>query len=499
MEADHQSLLSRASGAWAWSFANTILGRVGTLGIGIALARLLGPKEFGTYAVALIALMAVLSFNELGVSLAIVRWPGDPREIASTVNSIALTASILLALATFFVAGPFAAAMGEPSAAPVVQLLGLTVIISGGVASPAALMEREFRQKQRMLVDQVSSWAGALTSIGCAVAGMGAMSLATGRLVGASAGAILFVRYSPQPWRLGLNRRQLRPLLKFGMPLSGASIVVFITGFADQIVVGRMLGAVMLGYYVLAFNLSQWPIAVFSQPLRNVAPATFSRLQHQPEAMRSAFRGLVGLLAAVVLPVCLLLSGAAGPIIGTVYGHRWAPAAGVLVWLGILAAFKILYELAYDYLVVIGASRAILGLQAVTLASLIPALIAGTAAAGINGAAASQVVIAAGVMLPLYVFLFARAGLHPRRLLARVWMPVVIGAGVGLSALAVGRVLHSDLAACAVDGLVAATALAGLILRDRRELKQLRGGSWDGPVAPSPVAADPPGVLLNSA
>jgi len=78
-------------------------------------------------------------------------------------------------------------------------------------------------------------------------------------------------------------------------------------------------------------------------------------------------------------------------------------------------------------------------------------------------------------------------------------MPVVIGAGVGLSALAVGRVLHSDLAACAVDGLVAATALAGLILRDRRELKQLRGGSWDGPVAPSPVAADPPGVLLNSA
>src|SRR5262249_15413233 len=158
--------------------------------------------------------------------------------------------------------------------------------------------------------------------------------------------------------------------------------------------VGRMLGAVMLGFYVLAFNLSQWPIAVFSQPLRNVAPATFSRLQHEPEAMRSAFRGIVGILAAVVLPVCLLLSGAAGPIIGTVYGHTWGPAAGVLVWLGILAAFKILYELAYDYLVVIGASRAILGLQAVTLVLLIPALIAGTAAAGINGAAASQVVIA---------------------------------------------------------------------------------------------------------
>src|ERR1700754_3553658 len=152
MESDapdqQQSLLSRASGALAWSFVNTVLGRLGTLGIGIALARLLGPQEFGTYAVALIALMAVLSFNELGVSLAIVRWPGDPRDIAPTVNTISLIASAMIAAATYFLAGPFASAMGEPDATPVVQLLGLSVIISGAVAAPAALMQREFMQSR---------------------------------------------------------------------------------------------------------------------------------------------------------------------------------------------------------------------------------------------------------------------------------------------------------------------------------------------------------------
>ena len=47
--------------------------------------------------------------------------------------------------------------MGEPSATPVVQLLGLTVILSGAVASPAALMEREFKQHTRMLIDQVDA------------------------------------------------------------------------------------------------------------------------------------------------------------------------------------------------------------------------------------------------------------------------------------------------------------------------------------------------------
>src|SRR5215469_10439011 len=83
-----------ASRALGWSFFNTAFSRLGTLGIGIVLARLLGPHAFGTYAVALVALIAVLSFNELGVSLAIVRWPGDPAEITPTVTTISIVSSL---------------------------------------------------------------------------------------------------------------------------------------------------------------------------------------------------------------------------------------------------------------------------------------------------------------------------------------------------------------------------------------------------------------------
>jgi O-antigen/teichoic acid export membrane protein len=482
-DAREQTLLSRASGALAWSFVNTIVGRFGVLGIGIALARLLGPEEFGTYAVALIALMAVLSFNELGVSLAIVRWPGDPKAIAPTVNTISLVASAMIAAATYVLAAPFASAMGEPDATAVVQLLGLSVVISGAVASPAALLQRQFKQNTRILIDQVTVWTGALTSIALAIAGSGAMSLAIGRIAGASIGAVLFISFSPERYRLGLDRAQVAPLLRFGLPLAGASMVVFAISFADQIVVGRMLGPVALGYYVLAFNLSQWPVTVFSQPLRNVAPPTFARLQHEPEAMRSAFRGIVGLLAAVTFPVCLLLSGAAGPIVGFVYGAEWAPAAAVLAWLGVLAAFKILYELAYDYLVVIGASRAILALQLVTLATLVPAVVVGIKLSGITGAAAAQVAVAAGVMLPLYVVLFARAGLHPARLLGRIWLPALIAGSVGICAVGISEVLPSDLFACLLAGVVTLVALAGLIFRDRAELRRLRGGTWGSPAA----------------
>src|SRR5829696_2884899 len=106
------TLASRAGRALGVNLVNTMASRLGTLAIGIALARILGPEEFGTFAVALLALMAVLSFNELGVSLAIVRWPSDPREIAPTVTTLCMLSSVIFFLLAVALAPTFCAAMG---------------------------------------------------------------------------------------------------------------------------------------------------------------------------------------------------------------------------------------------------------------------------------------------------------------------------------------------------------------------------------------------------
>jgi PST family polysaccharide transporter len=439
--------------------------------------------------VALLALMAAVSFNELGVSLAIVRWPGDPAKIASTVTTISMVASAVVTAVFVLLAPAFANAMGEPEATTVTQLLALVVMINGTVAAPAALMQRQFMQEKRMIVDQVNVWVGAILSILLAVAGLGAMSLAVGRLAGSAAAMVLFLRFSPLPFRLGVDRQHVKPLLSFGLPLAGASVVVFGVSFADQLVVGHLLGSTALGFYVLAFNLSSWPREMFSLPLRLVAPATFAALQHQPATMRRTFRGTVGLLAAATFPVCLVLAGAAEPLVRIVYGDAWAPAASALLWLAILAAFKIVFELAYDYLVVAGAGRAILGLQLVTLAALVPALFVGADGSGIAGAAAAQVVVAAGVVLPLYLVLLKRAGLPPGNLVRRTWAPALIAGAVGYAAFLIAEETPSDLIAVGLGGTIGLIALIGLLYRDRAEIKRLRGASLASAAAGTEVPA----------
>ncbi|WP_246005941.1 oligosaccharide flippase family protein [Georgenia muralis] len=447
--------------------------RIGTLAIGIVLARLLGPEEFGTFAVALVALTAALSLNELGVSLAIVRWAGDPRLIAPTVSTISVVSSLAVFGIAFAAAPAFAREMGDPGATPVVRLLAVAVVVSGVVATPAMVMQRQFLQRRKMLIDQVGVWLGALVSLTLALTGTGAMSLAVGRLAGALASAVLFLVLSPFPFRLGLDRTHVRPLLQFGLPLAGASVIVFALGNADQLVVGGMLGSTALGFYVLAANLSSWPVNVFSQPLRSVAPAVFARLKHDPDEMRRTFTAILGVVAAVAFPVCLLLAGAASAVVPFVYGDVWAPAAAALVWLAFFAAFRIVFELAYDYLVIAGASGVLLRIQVLSLLVVLPAQLLGAVADGIRGVALAQAATAALVLLPLYLFHLQRAGITSVAALRRLALPAAVSALGGAGAWAATTTMAPAAASLTAAG-GAAVVMAVLLWLDRGALLRLR-------------------------
>ncbi|MFD4958802.1 oligosaccharide flippase family protein [Microbacterium sp. NPDC058389] len=456
--------------ALGWSFANTVIGKLSGLAIGIVIARLLGPEEFGTFAVAMVALMAVLSFNELGVSLAIVRWDGDPRRIAPTVTTISVVASTLIFAAGLAVAPAFATAMGDPDATPVVQLMLVCVPLNGLVATPAALLQRGFQQGRRTIADQVNVWLGAGISIVLAVLGVGAMSLAIGRVVATVVFSAMIIAFSPERLRFGWDRTLVRPLLGFGLPLAGASIVVFAVAYADQLIVGALLGSQALGFYVLAFNLASWPVNMLSQPIRAVAPAAFARIQGDASRMDAGFRAAFRVVLAVALPACAFLSGAALPVVIFVYGEVWAPAALALQWLALQAAIRIVFELSYDFLAVKRRSTALLIIQLAWLAVLVPALLLGADRGGIAGVAAAQFVVAAAVMIGGYGWALGRAGVHLLAL-ARATLVPLLGGGVVLAAsILCAQLIASPLLAAAVAGALSVAASAGLLLLSRRSL-----------------------------
>lgn len=484
-EGGPEGLARTAAGAFGWSFLNTALSRLGTMVVGIALARLLGPDEFATFAVAMVMLLLVLSFNELGVSLAIVRWERRPESIFGTVNSLSTGGSVLLCLAMVVTAPAVARLLGAPEATGIIRLMALTVVFSGIVAGPVALLQRHFRQRRRLVIDQIVTWSGTAVSLGLALGGVGAWSLAWGRLVGTAVGVVLFV-HATRPYRWQFDPTVVGPLLRFGMPLAGASIVVFAVSYVEQIAVAVTLGATALGYFVLAFNLASWPVNMFSQPLRSVAPAVFSRLQSDPERMRGSFTTLLRAMAAVVLPVCLVAAVAAEDIVRFVYGEAWTPAAPVFRVLVLIAALRIFFELSYDFLLVHRTGQ-LFTVQLVWLAILTPAVIVAARRQGLVGVAVAELLVALLVVLPLYLGMLRRTGLRLALLGPAVLTPLAVASAAAGVALIAGRLLASPFASSVVAGvlvLVAVSVVAGLRRDELRQLRRLRQSAPD----PAPAA-----------
>ena len=454
-----------------WSFLNNSLGRLGTLLGGILLARILQPRDYGVFAVALVGMQFVMSLNDVGITAALIRWPGDLRELARTAMTVILAVTALL-YAAFFLAAPwFAGALNAPEAAGVLRLLGLTLLIDGVFAVPTALLTRSFLQGRRTVADLSNLTVSTAVSVYLAAKGHGVWSLAWGRLAGNATSGVLIYALAPARFRPGFRLAHARELLAFGMPLAGSSFLLFVMLNVDYVVVGRVLDPVALGLYVMAFNLASWPVNMFSFAVRRVSLAGFSRLQEDPPRMRVAFTRSFALLMAITVPACLLLAVLGAPLIRFVYGARWVPAAEALRFLAILGIVRVAVELGYDLLVAAGRSRAVFGLQLLWTCALIPVLALGAVLDGIRGAGLGHAAVALLLVAPAFVLALHRVGIGPVQLGRHLARPFLGGVLLVAVAALTGRILPGgDLERLAVGGAAALLAYALVVLPMRRLL-----------------------------
>ena len=454
-----ESLGDRVRSAAKWSLINTLLIRIGTFATGVILARgALTPRDWGLYAVGGVAQAVLLSFNELGVSLAVVRWDRDPRQFAPTVVTLATASSTVLYVALWFLAHDIARMLGSPDASGVLRILCFAVVVDGVACVPNAVLMREFRQRARLTIDLLTFVVSSGLTLLLAFRGWGASSFAWGGVAGVMVALVGCGIAAPGYLRPGWDPATARELVRYGAPLAGASLFVLATLNTDSAVVGAMLGPVALGLYRVAFTMSSWPVRAISETARRVSFAGFSRAAVSAQTLTDGFTsGLSPLLIASV-PACALLAAIPGPVIRAVYGDQWTGAAGALRYLAILGLLRIIFELCYDFLVAAGRSRALLTVQALWLAALIPALIIGAHDNGISGVGLGHVIVATGIIAPAYLLTLRAVGIRPLRILAVTWRPILGGAVVAAVAIAVNHVAGNSDVAIAGAGLTALVA-----------------------------------------
>jgi lipopolysaccharide exporter len=406
-----------------WSTLDVVVNRTSGFLLGIIVARLLSPADFGIYAVALVVHAILINVSDLGVGAALVRDDNEAvRASGRTVTTIALACSISLGLLMALLAPVLAELLGAPRATTAIRVMALTLPLAGITAVPGALLRREFKMKTIFVADTANNAASGVAVIALALAGAGPLALAWSFVAGQLLTAIILVARSPAWFWPGWDRGEARRLLGFSLPLVGANVLGFTTQNVDYIIVGKLMGSVSLGLYLLAFNISGWPQNVLGFVIKSVSLPAFARLKESGGDMAAHFCSALRSVVRVTFPVCLFLGALAHPLVLTVYGSRWGKASEALVGLVVLGAARTLVELFSDFLTAIGRTRPVLAVQLVWLPALIGALLVGVNQFGIPGAGAAQAAVSGLVIVPLLVFFVNRAGV-PWSLVVSAMLP----------------------------------------------------------------------------
>ncbi|MGW0808392.1 oligosaccharide flippase family protein [Nonomuraea sp. NPDC002799] len=409
-----------------WGLLGNLVTKAGSFAMGLILARLLAPGDFGVYAVALAATAFVMSVKDLGIMVATIQWRGKLEEMAPTATVLSFLSAMGLYLVFWWGAPAFAELAGTPQAAPVVRLLTAVILVEGFTAVRAATLIRRFEQGKLTMAIGAGFAVNAVVAILLAANGAGAFSFAFGQVAQSVVTGVLIFFAAKLPVRLGLDRPIAVKLLKFGLPSAAGIGLETVLLNAGYIVVGDILGHVWLGFYLLAFNMSSWVPGLIGQAVRNVTIPGFSRLaEHTSDALSEGVRRAAPMLLTAILPIAVVMSVLAHPLVSFLYGEKWDQAAGVLRWLALVMVTRMLLSLALDILSGKGDTRATMWMNLCYGAALIPALIVGTHLQGIRGAAIGQMAAGLLVALPVAAYFLHRAGVRLAPVLPTLVRPLL--------------------------------------------------------------------------
>jgi O-antigen/teichoic acid export membrane protein len=307
--------------------AQKVVSVVVTAAGGIALARLLTPEVFGLYAILIFVITLGVRFSELGLGAALIQR----RDLdLATALSAAFTATFALALvlgAAIMAAAPLVArwpGVSSEVTAPV-RWLALLVVFSSLRMPAMVLLERRLAYLPLTIAETADTVAFYLVAIIAAVAGAGLWSFVLGAL--AARAANLVVLWSATRWRptLRWNRRELIPVLKFGILFQGSVLI----GVAGDAVVPTFVtawsGVTAVGYLNWAATLAFLPLQIVSIAGRVLFPA-LSSLQSEPGRFAEATARAINRVTTILYPAAALLLAGADPVVRLVFGEAWVPA-----------------------------------------------------------------------------------------------------------------------------------------------------------------------------
>ncbi len=290
----------------------------------VVLARLLEPRDFGLFGIAMLAYKLIDRLASAGVGSGVIA----KKDLTAIDLDTCYLTIVFVRLTAFFVilvlAKPISLFFNEMEVAYIIQFVSIIFIISLIGAVNRQLLQKNLAFRGIVFVDFLSTVLSVSVSIGlAAMLSLSYWALVFGLIVSELFKQVGF--FIIGGWRPSFkwSGESFRYFFKFGWTGIGYALANYFNQNIDYFVVGRVLGAAKLGLYEYAFKLPEMVQKRFSRPLGSVLFPALSASKKSNNNMLNLYMNSVYSVVVFVFPVLGLLIVLAEPIVLTLWGAKW--------------------------------------------------------------------------------------------------------------------------------------------------------------------------------
>lgn len=323
-----------------WSVIDQIVRQVIALAISGVLSRLLTPAQFGLMGMVTVAVGFLNVFSDFGFGSSIIQRDNPSKQTLDTMFWTNLILGGVIFLVVMLSADSLAQFFGESQLSLLLIVLGANFIINSFRIVPDALIVKAIDFRSYFFRNLGSVLFSGAIGIIMAYKGWGVWALVAQSLVSSLSGAI--ISFGMVSWRPSFqyNIGALKADLRFSLPLLGEKSINYWVRNIDNLLIGKVLGTVALGFYSKGYSLMLLPVRQISGTLTRVMFPSFSIIKHDKITVSRQYLNMVCIIAAVSFPLMAGLSIFADSAILLVYGSQWLPVVPIFRILCLLGALQ---------------------------------------------------------------------------------------------------------------------------------------------------------------
>ncbi len=322
-----ESLKSKVVKGAVWTLLEKLSGQIVQFVVGMILARLLTPDDYGTVALMGIffAVAGVLVDGGFGGAL-IQKKDADDLDFNS-VFYLNLTLSILAYVALFYTAPLIARFYKVPELTPIVRVAAISLMFNAVNTIQNAELTKKMLFHLSFRVSLITCFTSAVCGVTLAFLGYGVWALVWSTLISGFAGVI--ARWFIIAWRprLMFSFNRLKPLFSYGWKMATSALLDQVFVNLNGLLIGKFYSKAELAYVNKGNGLPSLAMNEVDATLGRVSFPAMVLLQDDKAKLRDAMRRMIQCSTFLVFPLMVGLAACSYSLLRLLFGSQWTPAA----------------------------------------------------------------------------------------------------------------------------------------------------------------------------